>query len=728
LIQPENCIAASFAYCNNAARANKLRASSAEMSMAQDVPETAQNNQTPAAVSATAAASPPAQELLNIIKNYLNRPATILVLLLLSTMMMLKDSWNSPFYHADDDSCIYLCVEGPGDLPPEFQHEVDMLSIHFVTTMSYRLDYALFGKPRVGAEIPLTLEQRVRIVASRRYPKPNDEWAPAVRIMNGLYHTAAGFILWFFFRRIGAGLFVSAFAAVLWTSHPMALESVSWIAERKNVLCALFGFASLLAWTADRSTWWRWPLVTLLFLLALLSKASALGLLPLFFALEVIDPMHRSFSLRSRASWLKLAQHLAVPVFLAAAITAISVRGFSNEIVKPPGGTPWTAILTDFQICSRYIWNLHFPSNLSFFYAVDPIVSVTDGRLWGYAAFLVAYAGAILWLSDKYFRLALIGLIWFVVVTAPHWNLIAIRYPMQDRYIYIGMAGLLLSSGIALRGAHEKLFARTLGASNIIAAIASAWLIMNFLFLAQRAKTYESDELLMLEAVKRQPRSGMARYCASEIYQEYYQRHASFGPKPDPKLEQIFLAATLEQYHAAEQCHDYQNFFEVFHLKVLIAELLMRQNRLNEARKTLDGWLPPQHMIMVAPNKMPARGTSNLYSSRTLSHAWLVIAEVCNRESFIKELSAEVRMEKCKEAISATDKAVAADIFEHKPHLVKARSLFRLAEIEHQNDASEMAKEHLNAARTLLLNVPVKSESAAVAQLLLKKMTLPEKK
>jgi hypothetical protein len=697
--------------------------------MAQDVPETAQNNQAPAAVSATAAqTSPPPQTLLGVLKNYLNRPAAMLMLMLLSTMVMLKDSWDSPFYKFDDDSCIYLCVEGPGEnLPPELQHEVDMLSIHFVTTMSYRLDYALFGKPRAGGEIPLTLEQRVRIMAKRSYPKPNDEWAPAVRVMNGLYHTAAGFILWFFFRRIGAGLFASAFAAVLWTGHPMACESVSWIAERKNVLCALFGFASLLAWTADRSTWWRWPLVTLFYLFALLSKASALGLLPLYFVLEVIDPVHKSFSFRSRECWLKLAQHLAVPVILAAAITAISVRGFSNEIVKPPGGTPWTAILTDFQICSRYIWNLHFPSNLSFFYAVDPIVSVADGQLWGYVAFLVAYAGAILWLSDKYFRLALIGLIWFVVVTAPHWNLIAISYPMQDRYIYIGMAGLLLSSGIALRGAHEKLSARTRGASNIIAAVASLWLIMNFIFLAQRAKTYESDELLKLDAVKRQPRSAMARYCASGIYYEYYQTHASFGPKPDPKLEQIFLTAALEQYQALEQCLDYQNFFEAFHLRVFIAELLLRQNRLSDTRKALDGWLPPKHLTMAAPNKMPSRG-NNVYASRTLSRAWLVIAEVCNRESFIKELSAEVRMEKCKEAISATDKAIAADVFEHKPHLFKAGSLIRLAELEHQNNATEIAKEHLNAARTLLLNVPVKSESAALARLLLKKMSLPEKK
>src|SRR4029077_15684728 len=115
-----------------------------------------------------------------------------------------------------------------------------------------------------------------------------------------------------------------------------------------------------------------------------------------------------------------------------------------RDMVQPPGGGVWTAILTDSEICARYILNLVAPidihswdsvtalqSRLSFFYAVDPIVSLFDARLWAYGFGLAAFAAALIWAAGPLRRHAVLGLVWFAAVLGPSWNLMAIPDYMQ---------------------------------------------------------------------------------------------------------------------------------------------------------------------------------------------------------------------------------------------------------------------------------------------------------
>src|SRR5207237_7740946 len=76
------------------------------------------------------------------------------------------------------------------------------------------------------------------------WSKPLASWP--FHLVNVLLHFANAWMLWTILRRLGLpGAFV---AAAIWALHPIQVESVAWITERKNVLSAFFIFASMLVY------------------------------------------------------------------------------------------------------------------------------------------------------------------------------------------------------------------------------------------------------------------------------------------------------------------------------------------------------------------------------------------------------------------------------------------------------------------------------------------------
>jgi len=77
-------------------------------------------------------------------------------------------------------------------------------------------------------------------------------------LTNVLLHTAAVILLFEFLRTTTAAPWASAAAAVIFAVHPLRVESVAWIAERKDVLSGFFFMLTLLAYAkyASDRTWW----------------------------------------------------------------------------------------------------------------------------------------------------------------------------------------------------------------------------------------------------------------------------------------------------------------------------------------------------------------------------------------------------------------------------------------------------------------------------------------
>ena len=145
--------------------------------------------------------------------------------------------------------------------------------------------------------------------------------------------------------------------------------------------------------------------------------------------------------------------------------------------------------------------------------------------------------------------------------------------------------------------------------------------------------------------------------------------------------------------------------------------MLVHPGRFDDARAKLNGWLPPKDMTMLPENAVAGRGTRRSYMPQTLAYAWLVMADLNLRESFLPALSAEDRVEKIRLAIAAADASRAAQLFDYKGVVVKARALIRLAELDKAKP--ELYTHDLAEARALLQSVPATAERYELARYLL---------
>lgn len=159
----------------------------------------------------------------------------------------------------------------------------------------------------------------------------------------------------------------SAFAALLFSIHPLRVESVAWATERRDVLCGLFYIASLLSYINAPAEPRRWPLVSFIFfILALLSKATVVTL-PLVLLILDVYPLRRTLTPRVLLE--------KIPYFLASLVMGLAVL----EIMK--GESIWTPrqfILSERAAHSAYSLAFYLGKTI-FPFSLSPVYEVPLG-------------------------------------------------------------------------------------------------------------------------------------------------------------------------------------------------------------------------------------------------------------------------------------------------------------------------------------------------------------
>ncbi len=246
-------------------------------------------------------------------------------------------------------------------------------------------------------------------------------------------HCAATLLLFAVLRRITQARWPSAFVAALFALHPLHVESVAWIAERKDVLSALFWMLTLLAYARyverPEPSRYTWTLVA--FALGLMAKPM-LVTLPLVLILLDYWPFSRGFRIKEKLPFLVLSIAVSVVTY-AAHVQAKAVVGLA---AIPLGLRVQNALVS----CATYIGKMFWPSGLAVFYPYP------TGSLGGPAALaaigLIAITLAVIWTARKWPYL-IVGWLWYVVTLAPVIGLIqAGQQARADRYMYIPMIGL----------------------------------------------------------------------------------------------------------------------------------------------------------------------------------------------------------------------------------------------------------------------------------------------
>ncbi len=263
-------------------------------------------------------------------------------------------------------------------------------------------------------------------------------------------HALNGLLLFLFLLRATGARWPSAFTAALFLLHPLHVESVAWVAERKDVLSTLFWFLALLAYLqyVKKPSIWRYGLVALWFALGLMSKPM-LVTLPCTLLLLDYWPFGRLREAKGARAWLRGAGKLILekaPLFLLSAGASWITLSMQQQggALRTLDAAPMDLRIANALVsCWAYIGKTLLPRPLSAYYpfpeSMPPIIYIVLS-----AAGLVLVSALVigLWRRAPW---AAVGWFWFLGTLAPVIGIVQVgAQAMADRYTYVPLVGLFI--------------------------------------------------------------------------------------------------------------------------------------------------------------------------------------------------------------------------------------------------------------------------------------------
>jgi protein O-mannosyl-transferase len=291
---------------------------------------------------------------------------------------------------------------------------------HPLTWISHMLDWRLFGANASGHHF-----------------------------VNLLLHIGAVIFLFLFLNKTTTNIWPAAFAAAFFALHPLRVESVAWVSERKDVLSMFFGMACLYiyAFYAGHSKLSRYLLCLILFALALMSKPM---LVSLPFVLMLLDywPLGRwqkalSVSMESRYQLAFRLLWEKVP-FLLLTITSIVLtlwaQAKGNSIISIERLNFSERLSNAIVSYMAYLGKIFWPADLVVFYPYEvalPLWKVLISAFTLMATTIVALS------YIRKLPFLFVGWFWYLGTLIPVIGLVQVgKQSMADRYTYLPSIGI----------------------------------------------------------------------------------------------------------------------------------------------------------------------------------------------------------------------------------------------------------------------------------------------
>lgn len=338
------------------------------------------------------------------------------------------------------------------------------------------------------------------------------EYDPAGwHVQNIFWHGLSGGLLFMLLRRLRTSLFVAICAALIFVVHPLQVEVVANVANRKDSLALCFALMSLLAWVRGREgtsarPWW-FLAASGAFVLAVLAKEHAVVIPLVVLAWELwLAPPDR------RLPWLGWE--------LLAGLVVVPALGFGVWL-SLFGGLDWFA--------SRIPWklgklNIASDSFADYFRAVftgwgesfrrivlpldlSPEYVYSVPEYWGAARVLgpmglVAGIVLLLVFCRRRWPLAAFALAWFLLFWLPLSNLLPVGYFVADRYLYAPLAGLTVTGAMLLEHSLSRAWVRWVGLVTVVCLLGGlTW---------RQDRVWSSPKTLWTQALKVSPDSAVA--------------------------------------------------------------------------------------------------------------------------------------------------------------------------------------------------------------------------
>jgi len=307
---------------------------------------------------------------------------------------------------------------------------------------------------------------------------------------SALLHAFAAAVLYLVLTRLGAGMVPAVLGSLLWALHPLRVESFAWIAERKDVLCAVFFFAAVAFYLQyanqpSRKLYAAW---TCCGLLALMSKPTAVSLTIVLFLFDF-------WPQRRQASLVRLALEKIPLAASAAAVTFLAVKGQSQAMSLAPVASLPIRLANAALSCVRYLGKMAWPLDLGCFYPFHPEVAIR----WGIPSAVLLLAVTTFALQQRRRRpWLLVGWSWFLITLLPNSGIVqAGRQAMADRFTELPMVGIVI---IMVWAVSEWAGAST-WRRRAAALVTCAMLIVLALLTIRQISYWKDSETLFLRAI-----------------------------------------------------------------------------------------------------------------------------------------------------------------------------------------------------------------------------------
>ncbi len=358
--------------------------------------------------------------------------------LAVSTLLVFRQVGNFDFVNYDDGVYVYKNPHVLNGITADavyWAFTTDTASNwHPLTWLSLMLDCQLFG------------------------PSPG-----RMHLVNVLLHLVNTLLLFTVLKKMTGSLWPSAFVAAAFALHPMHVESVAWIAERKDVLSTLFLLLTLAAYAgyARRPTVFRYVVTLVIFVLGLMTKPM---LVTLPFVLLLLDywPLNRlmppmaAITGRRRNKSAPAADKKAtlyriiiekIPFFALSAISSVVtflVQQGSGAVREVDILSLNNSIANAFLSYIEYIAKMFRPQNLAVFYPFSAAGSIPFRQAAICALLLLGMSFFVVRLGRNH-RYLPMGWFWFVGTLVPVIGIVPVGLQSYaDRYTYIPYIGLFI--------------------------------------------------------------------------------------------------------------------------------------------------------------------------------------------------------------------------------------------------------------------------------------------
>lgn len=326
------------------------------------------------------------------------------------------------------------------------------------------------------------------------------------RLVNVLLHGINGVLFFCLLRRMSWQLLPALLAVLLFILHPVQVESVAWVSQRKSVLAMAFTLTAMLCYLRGKeqpSAPFRYLPALAAFTMALLTK-SAVVFLPA--ALLVYE-----LTIGTKRRWPELLRLIVPCAALALLFCAITLASQHEARTGWHGGSPLATFATMAPVALRYLGMVLLPLRLSALYDPPLYHSLLELPVAA-ALLLLSVVGVAVWLWGKRQPQ-----VWFwgafaLLALLPVSQLVPITTLINDRYLYFPLLGVtaLLASGVTPLLNSSSL--RGIGGRCLIVVL----LVLLALLANRRVQVWHDDLTLWSDAVQKAPGNRFARQGLAE--------------------------------------------------------------------------------------------------------------------------------------------------------------------------------------------------------------------